>query len=361
MKILYFPVHDRSYPRNRLIREALLKRGHDVVTIDRNHEAFQSSTWRDRVSAVWTLIRESRNADVVVLSELSIEYAPLTWAISRLRRCLHVVDGFVGMHETQVVDWRKYAPGSRRARRLMAQDRLAFRLADVFLVDTDVRGMLWKRDCAGGQRVPDVMTIPVGAPRWTKDLAPRLVPSGPLRLLFYGNVSPLHGLEVIIRAVAIAGRSRELEVKVIGDGPALPDAEELAARLGLTQVIEFAGRVPEQELAGLVGWSDVVLGIFGTSPKAANVIANKVWQGLASGRVVVTRTSAALAELRSIVGTALVEVAPGDAQGLADAISGLAEASRDVPPTIFEELESYVDGRLEEFVNRIEAPRASER
>ncbi|MET8272471.1 hypothetical protein [Streptomyces sp. NPDC005096] len=55
--------------------------------------------------------------------------------------------------------------------------------------------------------------------------------------------------------------------------------------------------------------SDVVLGVTGPSLKAASVIANKVWQGLAFGRVVITSEDLpALAEIEQIVGQALVQV-----------------------------------------------------
>ncbi|WP_327432510.1 hypothetical protein [Streptomyces sp. NBC_01236] len=68
--------------------------------------------------------------------------------------------------------------------------------------------------------------------------------------------------------------------------------------------------------------SDVVPGVTGPSPKAASVIANKVWQGLAFGRFVITREGPALAEIAQIVEQALVQapLQPSPEENLEQAI-----------------------------------------
>jgi hypothetical protein len=78
--------------------------------------------------------------------------------------------------------------------------------------------------------------------------------------------------------------------------------------------------VPESELRGYVARADVVLGVFGTSVKARGVVANKVWQGLACGRSVITQRSSALAPLAAVVGGSLVQTEPGCASSLAQAL-----------------------------------------
>lgn len=50
------------------------------------------------------------------------------------------------------------------------------------------------------------------------------------------------------------------------------------------------------------------------------MVANKVWQGLACGRVVVTQRSSALDDVAEAVGDQLVQVEPGRAGALADAL-----------------------------------------
>ncbi|OZA71421.1 MAG: hypothetical protein B7X78_02525 [Sphingomonadales bacterium 39-62-4] len=69
----------------------------------------------------------------------------------------------------------------------------------------------------------------------------------------------------------------------------------------------------------------ILLGVFGTTPKADRVIPNKVFQSLACGRPVITRSASAYPEgLAAAEQTGLVWVPPGDAQSLADRVATLA-------------------------------------
>jgi glycosyltransferase involved in cell wall biosynthesis len=65
--------------------------------------------------------------------------------------------------------------------------------------------------------------------------------------------------------------------------------------------------------------SDVCLGIFGTSQKAARVIPNKVFDALACARAVITRDSPAVRELLT-PSTEVFVCTPGDPEALADAV-----------------------------------------
>jgi glycosyltransferase involved in cell wall biosynthesis len=73
-------------------------------------------------------------------------------------------------------------------------------------------------------------------------------------------------------------------------------------------------------LVGYLGQLDVLLiGIFGTSAKAAQVIPNKVYQVLAAGRALITSDTPAARELLA-PGPGIILVPPGDPQALATAI-----------------------------------------
>jgi glycosyltransferase involved in cell wall biosynthesis len=80
--------------------------------------------------------------------------------------------------------------------------------------------------------------------------------------------------------------------------------------------------VAPAELPAVVAGHDVCLGIFGTGPKAARVVPNKVFQGAAAGCALVTSDTA---PQRRVLGEAAVYVPPGDAQALARTLRSLAE------------------------------------
>ena len=338
-RVLQYRVHDPSYPRNRRLREHLRAEGCDVTVLEASRRGPRAVRLLRDLAA---LVRASATHDVVVLSELRLAHAPYVGLVGRLTRSTVVVDGFVGLHETEVGDWGRVAPRSLRARLYRLQDDLAVRAAHVYLVDTEVRARRVAADPAA--RRTRVVSLPVGAPDWAVPVPPR-PPRGVLEVLWYGNYIPLHGLHLVIEALALTRGRRALHLTLVGDGGTRAATERAVRRLGVGDLCTFRGPVPETQLAALLAASHVSLGIFGSSEKARTVIANKVWQGLASGRVVVTAESPALTEIADAAGPLLVTTRPGSASALADALCSVdpVAAARAVPD---------VDRRLAEVVRR---------
>ena len=343
--VVYLRVDDRSYPRNERIRRAFVDRGFTVRVLDRSRGPKLLAFAKDLVSA-W---KASRGAAAVVVPEFSLPFVPLAWIVSRMRRCVLIVDGFVGTYETEIEDWGRASPRSLRALRCRMVDALAVRLADVYLIDTDARAAR-VRARARGRAV--VASLPVGAPDWIRPQRP--LSGGPLRVLYSGGALPLHGVPFLLRGLAATEETATTLTLVF----AAPDArrqetQALAASLGIAERCLFVPAVPHHQLIRIVHGHDVVLGVFGDSPKARTVIANKVWQGLAAGRTVVTRSGPALEELEGPARELLVAVDDEDALGAA--LDRLARAEA-LPhdPSIADRLDAYVDRRYREFFHILE-------
>lgn len=338
LNLIYFRIDDPEYPRNARIRAFLTRRGHSVTALPRAR-----GTGARRVLAdLRSLWRSSRRADAIIVSEMSLPSVPLAWLVARARRSVLVVDGFVGKYETVVVDRGMASPRSATALVLRFVDALAVRCSDLFLVDTELRAEALRERHRGAR----VISLPVGAPAWA---VPRPLerPTDRLRVLFYGSYLPLHGGETIIGA--LPHMRHRVALTMVGTaahagGP--HDLAEQARRGRVADRVRFLPAVDARRLGQLIAEHDVVLGLFGTSAKASSVIANKVWQGLAAGRRVVTRHSAALEEIAPLVGSQLRTVAPGDALELARVLDEIAGS----PPCFFPDsarrLEEYVEGRF---------------
>lgn len=78
--------------------------------------------------------------------------------------------------------------------------------------------------------------------------------------------------------------------------------------------------VDYERLPALIARVDLCLGIFGGSDKASRVIPNKVFQCLAMGKPVVTRSGPAVDALAAHYPQTLVTVPPEDPQALARAV-----------------------------------------
>lgn len=346
LKMVQYGVHDLAYPRNARVRAELRARaGIDSVVVERTRGGSSIGRAFHDVAALW---RASRHADVVMLAEMRVTHAPLIWAVGRLRRSVVVIDRFIGLHETAVEDWGTVRRGSLRARRFAVQDRVAERLGDIVVTDTAVR--------AGALRTRsgrEALDLPVGAPAWAR-WSPPAAPSDVLRILYYGNYIPLHGTELVVDALAGLRGRRAFEAVFVGNGVRRAAMEARAAAVGIADRVTFRDAVPESALAGLIADADVVLGVFGDSAKARTVVANKVWQGLASGRVVVTQRSAAATELLEAAGELLVLTEPGSSGAIAEALAVVDVVQDEAGAQgVADRLEQFVGDRYARFVARI--------
>jgi glycosyltransferase involved in cell wall biosynthesis len=75
---------------------------------------------------------------------------------------------------------------------------------------------------------------------------PRVPRSGPLKLLFVGNLIALKGVHLAIEALAASGTKATLTL--IGSGYLRAAMEKRAGRLGISSRVKFRGRVPREEV-----------------------------------------------------------------------------------------------------------------
>lgn len=343
----YIGVHDLKYPRNSLIRAELGLRGWDVEVVPKA----RGNRAQMLVRNMNALFRTARRVDVLFVSEFNTKFTILAKVAALINQVPLVVDGFVMIYETKVGDWQRYKSTSLRARMYKMLDAVGVRLADLYLTDTRYRSELIERTPSASSTT--VMSIPVAAPAWARWRPIKHAKSGNLKLLYYGNYIPLHGLEYIVDELALLRHQRPFSATFIGDGEARSSIVRRAQGHNLSGYIDFVEAVPEVELSSFIESSDVVLGIFGSSKKARSVIANKVWQGLLSGRAVVTRASAALEEIVPIFGEQIVAVEPesgrlASALGDLDVDSEYPDRRNEVNGYLreaFDELDSWMRGR----------------
>jgi glycosyltransferase involved in cell wall biosynthesis len=228
-----------------------------------------------------------------------------------------IFDPLISAYDKQVLERAKLAENSRAARRLLAWERGLFAKADLLLADTACHADFFSG--ALGATRQDTHVVYVGADETMFAPAPARAADGPLEALFYGSFIPLHGAETLVEAARVY-QGPEVRWCLLGDGPRRPAC--VAAAAGLSNVA-FENPIPYARLPARIHAADLLLGVFGTTPKAGRVIPNKVFQALASGRPVVTRASEAYpAEARA--SAAIAFVPPGDPQALATTVAAWA-------------------------------------
>ena len=205
---------------------------------------------------------------------------------------------------------RASPPKVAAGRALARIDRAAFRSADLTVADTDQSARFFA-DLARLPRERFAVCL-VGAEE--RIFHPRLEPERSVPL-FVGKLIPLHGLETILAAARLVP---ELTITVAGGGQLDSLLEARPPNVEWVPWIEY------EQLGDSYRAARCALGIFGTSPKAARVIPNKVFQAIACGTPVITADTPAARELLTDGESALL-VPPGDPDALAAALRRAAE------------------------------------
>lgn len=232
--------------------------------------------------------------------------------------CPVVLDLFLSAYDTVVEDRRLVEPGSLVAMWLQRLDRRACAAADLVLLDTPENAAYVQS--LTGLPPERFAWMPVGDPDAPALPAPWQAPGdGRLQVLFFGTGVPLHGLPVLLAAVA---RAAGVDLVLVGGTTADREAARamLGARLHLEP--EFVDRA---RLQVLMERSHLVAGVFGSGGKAQRVVPFKVVHALAAGRPVVTADTPALCGWLDGSG-ACFTVPAGDPLALAEVLTGLAAA-----------------------------------
>jgi glycosyltransferase involved in cell wall biosynthesis len=118
-------------------------------------------------------------------------------------------------------------------------------------------------------------------------------PANRFRVTYHGGYLPSHGMDTIIGAAAILRDDPDIGFEFYGNGPEKERIIERAKVLGLTNTV-FHGFVGQDELLDGLASAHVCLGVFGTTRQAQFTVQNKVWEGLAMGRPVISGDSATI-------------------------------------------------------------------
>lgn len=327
MDVVLAGTYVADFRRNRQIRRLLELGGHRIreVHVDLwppdRVAVVQAPKGRLLLRAVPAYLRllgkliAMRRPDVVVVGYPGWFDVPLVAAVCRLRRIPVLFDMFISIFETAVVDRRLLTDHGVAGRLTRLADQLASRTAHRVLLDTAPHAD-YVADLTRVRR-EKFGVLPLGADEAV--FFPRPSEVDVRRVTFHGTFVPLQGLPTIVRAAALL-RDPGVEFVLIGDGQDSDRVEELIRDLGVDNVVR-TGLLPVEDLPDYLAGSACILGVFGTSEKANLVVPNKVYEGIAMGRPVITAATDAISWAFE---SDEIEVVPvGDPEALAASIRRL--------------------------------------
>jgi len=310
--VLWWGRFDPDYSRNRILRQVLVESGWRVESFSPrfsrlgDFEAALSSLGRPDL--IW--VPCFRQRDLAAAGRFSRRHGiPL------------LADPLISAYDKQVFERQKLKAGTRQAQRLLQWERGLFAGVNCLLADTKAHADFF-HDILGVEH-SRIVVVPVGAEETLfKPTVNEHKLNNPIQILFFGSFIPLQGPRVIVEA-ARKYCGPKVEWHLLGDGPLLSDMRCLAE--GNADVF-FEPWIPYAELPERIAQADILLGIFGGTPKACRVVPNKVYQASACGRPVVTMISGAYPDgLLQNQESGFFWVRPDDAQDLAKMVRQLAE------------------------------------
>ena len=331
MRVCYFGTYDLNYSRNRILIEGLGRNGIDVVechvplwqgTSDKVAVARHGRRWPALLlraaRAYAALLRQFQavgDCDALILGYMGQVDAFPARILANQRQIPLVLDVFMSI--SLITRERRLAtPGDVLDRIVSWVEQRACRLADMVWLDTPLYADYFQQRY--GFPSSTFRLIPTGADdRYFYPVAEPRTEDRPFTVSYVGKYVPLHGIPTVIQAATLL-RDEGVRFEMLGDGDDRPAAAALARELGADNVT-FEGWVEKTQLASRLAHSDVCLGVFARQRQGMITIPNKVYEGLAMRKPVITgRTPAIEPAFES--GRHLLLVPLEDPSALADAV-----------------------------------------
>ena len=305
-RVCYFGTYRAEYSRNRIMIEGLRQAGVQVIECheqlwkgipDRIEAAsggwLRPTFWWRVIRAYWRLLKRHRQIqdyDVMVVGypgQLDVFLARL---LSRRRQKPLVWDVFMSIYLIAVE--RGLEQRSRISVNLLKSvERRALNKPDLLIQDTQAY-VGWFEKTYGIS--PDrFRLVPTGADDRVYQPQAYEQKDDIFQILYYGTFIPNHGIDQMIASAGLLANDPSIHFSFIGDGPEREAAQARAAQLGLNNV-EFLPWMAQDELVKQAARADIILGAFGTTPQSMMTVQNKIFEGLAMGKVVITGDSPAI-------------------------------------------------------------------
>ncbi len=314
MTICYFGIYNPEYSRNRILIKGLKQNG--VKVIECNSRLRGVRKYFDLIKKHWQL---RHKYDVMIVGFPG--YQAMILARFLTRRPI-IFDAFTSIYDAVVLDRKTIRRTSFRAKYFWFLDWLSCRLADIVLLDTNehikffvnffkLKRNKFKKILIGAST--DIF-FPFKKQQVNKNFT----------VVFFGSFISVQGVEYVIQAAKIL-EDYNINFKIIGSGILKEKMIKLAQELKLSN-LQFLGFLPQDQFLDEINKADVCLGIFGNTNRAQRVIANKIFEGAAMKKAIITADTPGIRELFSENDLCLVKAA--NPQSLAKGILRLKDNSK---------------------------------
>lgn len=300
MKICFFGTYDREYTANKIVLQGLKENNVPVLEINSEVkltrlDSEKDITWFALIKRIFRKYKifveifknldKFKKSDVIYVAfpgHLDVLFAYPLAKIFKKKLILNPVVSFsYGFTEEQTI----LNKNSLLAKVAKIGETFIYKLINLLLPDTPYQKDFFKKTF----NIPDskLRVLPIGADNKYYKYTSYTNKSKKINVVYYGLYSPPHGVEHIIESANILKKDRDIKFTFVGNGNTFQENFDRAKKLNLKNV-EFFYETPVEQHPAIIQKADIFLGFLQKHPIVDRVIPNKVYQGLALGKVVVT-------------------------------------------------------------------------
>ena len=281
--------------------------------------------------ALLQIVRQRKKVDTVYIPYPAI---PLLWLLSFLPNFLRpgriVADVFISLYDTIVIDRQLLAEEKWPSRVLWKAERRAILISSVSLTDTPENSHYYSELFNIDIRKFSDLPLSIVGDHFRPANHEIDQSRDGLRILFIGTLVPLHGIDVLCRAIEMVDKKSNVTFTFIGDGQQSNVLHEFLTHQSAASSNIVFHWIKEwqdsQSLARHVHDSDICVGILNPKGKSQRVWPFKNYLYMACGRPLVTTLSPTSTRLSNLSDyPAFFEVDTDSPEPLAKLINSLIE------------------------------------
>lgn len=247
--------------------------------------------FRNAISLISVLTRYRRR-DIVYVPYPSLFFLWLASWIPRALRPTCVCDVFVSVWDTLAHDRQLTSKSSTIARLLRMAEARALSAAALIIVDTTANREHLARSLSLDSSKIHAFPLAITEPKTEPAVARS--PSHFIEVLFVGTFVPLHGMDVLLKAITPLLNDARFHFTIIGDGQTADAFALELATTGASQLTWIRRWASTAEIERHIAASDICLGVFGGTGKASRVFPFKLYHYLAAGKAIITQAQQSL-------------------------------------------------------------------
>lgn len=334
LTVCFFGSYDRNFTSNKIIYTGLSENGADIVVVNSHTPVTRLDNEKDAtffhlirrtlrkykiLAEIFKNVKGIKKSDVIYVGYPGhVDVIP-AWIVAKIFNKKLVFNPLIIIYTGLTEEQKIVKKSSLFAKLVKLGETLIYKSCDIVLADTPFQKEHLINEF--GLDPKKIRILPIGADDKIYPYAPKIGEEDVFNVVYYGLFSPIHGVKYLVKAAKLVEKDKGIKFLLVGNGNTYEKDYALAQDLKLKNVI-FYKDMTEKDAFETLRKSDIFTGFLIEHPVVRRVVPNKVYQGLALGKTVLTAYSPAIeGMLKNKKDVYLVK--PNDPQSIADAIKDL--------------------------------------